>query len=252
MGLTQKLGTIPLAILTDASNNVGIGAAPSGSYKLEVTGTGRFSSTLLVSGAFEAGRTGGAVTAGDLSVDTTSTAAKVIIGRLSSVGSDNTTLIGRNRVGTQVWSIDGGGNGIFSGAVGIGTSSPAAKLTVIGDISIGAGQGWYSNTYYGAGGFTYLLNGYAAVYNLDVSDGSIRFSNAPSGTAGATFSPTERMRITSGGNVLIGSTTDNGTRLQVNGNISVAPGSTPSGRTSAGIFMPIIVNGTTYYLLLHN
>jgi len=39
MGLTQKLGTIPLAILTDASNNVGIGAAPSGSYKLEVTGT---------------------------------------------------------------------------------------------------------------------------------------------------------------------------------------------------------------------
>jgi len=46
MGLTQKLGTIPLAILTDASNNVGIGAAPSGSYKLEVTGTGRFSSRI--------------------------------------------------------------------------------------------------------------------------------------------------------------------------------------------------------------
>jgi hypothetical protein len=51
MGLTQKLGTIPLAILTDASNNVGIGAAPSGSYKLEVTGTAKVSSTLLVSGA---------------------------------------------------------------------------------------------------------------------------------------------------------------------------------------------------------
>jgi len=50
MGLTQKLGTIPLAILTDASNNVGIGAAPSGSYKLEVTGTAKVSSTLLVSG----------------------------------------------------------------------------------------------------------------------------------------------------------------------------------------------------------
>jgi len=51
MGLTQKLGTIPLAILTDASNNVGIGAAPSGTYKLEVTGTAKVSSTLLVSGA---------------------------------------------------------------------------------------------------------------------------------------------------------------------------------------------------------
>ena len=50
MGLTQKLGTIPLAISTDASNNVGIGGSPSGSYKLEVTGTAKVSSTLLVSG----------------------------------------------------------------------------------------------------------------------------------------------------------------------------------------------------------
>ncbi len=44
MGLTQKLGTIPLAIFTDASNNVGIGGSPSGSFKLDVTGTGRFTS----------------------------------------------------------------------------------------------------------------------------------------------------------------------------------------------------------------
>ncbi len=39
MGLTQKLGTIPLAIFTDTSNNVGIGAAANASYKLQVTGT---------------------------------------------------------------------------------------------------------------------------------------------------------------------------------------------------------------------
>ena len=51
MGLTQKLGTIPLAISTDASNNVGIGGSPSGSYKLEVTGTAKVSSTLLLGGA---------------------------------------------------------------------------------------------------------------------------------------------------------------------------------------------------------
>ena len=50
MGLTQKLGTIPLAIFTDASNNVGIGGSPSGSYKFDVSGTGRFTSTLLVGG----------------------------------------------------------------------------------------------------------------------------------------------------------------------------------------------------------
>ena len=49
MGLTQKLGTIPLAILTDSSNNVGIGAAANASYKLQVTGatnlTGALSGT---------------------------------------------------------------------------------------------------------------------------------------------------------------------------------------------------------------
>jgi len=46
MGLTQRLGTIPLAIFTDASNNIGIGGSPSGSYKFEVTGTGRVSGNL--------------------------------------------------------------------------------------------------------------------------------------------------------------------------------------------------------------
>ena len=51
MGKTQLTGNLTNAISQDASNNVGIGAAPSGTYKLEVTGTGRFTSTLLVSGA---------------------------------------------------------------------------------------------------------------------------------------------------------------------------------------------------------
>jgi len=52
MGLTQKLGTIPLAIFTDASNNVGIGGSPSGSYKFEVTGTGRFTGNLSVTSTY--------------------------------------------------------------------------------------------------------------------------------------------------------------------------------------------------------
>jgi len=43
MGLTFRLGQIPLGVFTDTSNNVGIGAAPSGSYKFEVTGTAKIS-----------------------------------------------------------------------------------------------------------------------------------------------------------------------------------------------------------------
>jgi hypothetical protein len=51
MGLTFNLGRVSPSVFTDSSLNVGIGAAPSGSYKLEVTGTAKVSSTLLVSGA---------------------------------------------------------------------------------------------------------------------------------------------------------------------------------------------------------
>ena len=46
MGLTQKLGTIPLAIFTDSSNNVGIGGAANASYKFQVTGNANFTSTV--------------------------------------------------------------------------------------------------------------------------------------------------------------------------------------------------------------
>jgi hypothetical protein len=51
MGLTFNLGRVSPSVFTDSSLNVGIGAAPSGTYKLEVTGTAKVSSTLLVSGA---------------------------------------------------------------------------------------------------------------------------------------------------------------------------------------------------------
>ena len=51
MGNTFKLGNYVNGIFQDSSNNIGIGAAPSGTYKFEVTGTAKVSSTLLVSGA---------------------------------------------------------------------------------------------------------------------------------------------------------------------------------------------------------
>ena len=51
MGYTQKLGLLAQSVFQDSSLNVGIGAAPSGTYKLEVTGTAKVSSTLLLGGA---------------------------------------------------------------------------------------------------------------------------------------------------------------------------------------------------------
>ena len=48
MGLTFNLGRISPSVFTDSSLNVGIGAAPSGSYKLEVTGTAKVSGILTL------------------------------------------------------------------------------------------------------------------------------------------------------------------------------------------------------------
>jgi hypothetical protein len=57
MGVTQRLGTIPLAIFTDASNNIGIGGSPSGSYKLQVTGASLFTGALRTASTFTSGDT---------------------------------------------------------------------------------------------------------------------------------------------------------------------------------------------------
>ena len=125
-----------------------------GTAKLTIASTGAatFSSSVLINGTFEAGRTGGAVTRGDLSVDTTSTASKVIIGRLSSTGSDNTTLVGQNRVGVQGWSIDSFGVASFgstlavTGAATFSSSVTAGSTISTGTVSIGT-DGTYGANY---------------------------------------------------------------------------------------------------------
>jgi hypothetical protein len=46
MGKTFSTGLLTNGIWQDASNNIGIGGSPSGSYKFDVTGTGRFTGAL--------------------------------------------------------------------------------------------------------------------------------------------------------------------------------------------------------------
>ena len=93
--------------------------------RIKIANTGE----VIIRGAFEAGNAGGAVSRGDLSVDPTSTAAKVIIGRISSTGSDNTELVGTNRAGVQGWSINAFGLATFT-SLGTGlVYSNAGALT---------------------------------------------------------------------------------------------------------------------------
>jgi hypothetical protein len=126
--------------------------------------------------------------------------------------------------------------------VGIGTSSPTKLLSVyegtsttLHTIKMGSATSptnGYMGIWYGqlriTNGTTYnTASGWVAdgayapteIYMAaNSNDGFITFSTANSNVS----TPTERMRITSGGNVLIGTTTDNGNKLQVTGSISAS------------------------------
>lgn len=100
------------------------------------------------------------------------------------------------------------------GNVGIGTTSPLSlsgftvlevKGTSAGAVSVSSGGGSAFGRMYNAGSTVIVGTSTNHPLILDTND-------------------TERMRITSGGNVLIGTTTDNGAKLQVNGVATISNG----------------------------
>ena len=167
MGKTNQLGVLADVFTSDASNNVGIGGSPSGSYKLEVTGTAKVSSTLLVSGAATFSSTvnvNGATATTNLNVlgvagtmvgttatnqqlritapTTTANAGAGIRFDASSGAKEATANIGvvnnaTGNTGSLVFNVYNGGADFpeqmritSAGNVGIGTSSPAKTLDV--------------------------------------------------------------------------------------------------------------------------
>jgi len=80
-----------------------------------------------------------------------------------------------------------------------------------------AGFTIFGNNTYNPSVNRYLNNGAASQYYQE--SGSHIFETAPSGTAGNAITFTPQMKITVGGNVLIGTTTDGGDKFQVSGTI---------------------------------
>jgi hypothetical protein len=115
-----------------------------------------------------------------------------INGPLTVAGS--TTITGDLTVDTSTLVVDSTNN-----YVGIGTASPVQSLSISGEASLLAGNGFYWNAYYNAG-FKARAAGYAA-YIIEASNGDFSISNTSASAAGAgsSVSMLDRYRIDKNG-----------------------------------------------------
>jgi hypothetical protein len=116
--------------------------------------------------------------------------------------------------------------------LGIGTASPAEKLHITGNLRLGLSGNngfyisWGQNEVGSTGDFARILG--IRTSGTGNQAGHLTFqTKEPSGGT----SPTERLRITDLGNVLIGTTTDAGYKLDVNGTARVKGVGTTTGVT---------------------
>ena len=75
-----------------------------------------------------------------------------------------------------------------------------------------------SNLYFNGSDYIYIETAFSTLYRQGSSDGTHSWFSAASGTAGTSVPLAERMRITSGGNVLVGTTTDSSFLFDVSAN----------------------------------
>jgi hypothetical protein len=181
-------------------------------------------------GAVAIGNTSALVTAagrGNLTINGSSSAilvfgvAGVSQGYIFNNGTDLTTL--NDNVGSIIWETNGAERMRIdsSGNVGIGTSSPTQRLDVVAansQIHFGAattGGGYLMSTADGqfriSGGAVYNGSNWIAKATTasiigDDATGDIKFFTNTSLTSGNSFTPSERMRIDSSGNVFVGGT----------------------------------------------
>jgi hypothetical protein len=223
-GVTGTSTAHPLLFVTSdaermrisSTGNVGIGTASPGN-RLHVYSTGSELLRLEYSGA-----TGGNY------IQLKNSSGDLGYFGYGSTSSDQMTIFQGKNADLAIFTNSAERMRITSGGnVGIGTTSPAGQFEVYTD---GYRRLYTSNI----DAYTIrLVLGTNSYIQQDAGNEELRISQQY-GSGKITFytgaTNSERMRITSGGNVLIGTTTDGGQKLQVNGDIKTAA---PTGGTAA-------------------
>jgi len=244
------------AVTIDTSQNVGIGTT-SPAYRLDVSGQARVSSGSLASAAIlTSTSTGGTA----INIQNSGTVNCLLGGYNSITGSGNATDI---MLSANQGALAFGTNGVTermrissAGNVGIGTTSPQSQFHISRSspgaynaaiIENASATGYAQLLYYINGG----TNGIATVAYAP----GIFFTLGPSSNDTTTpivfqnNNATERMRIDTSGNVLVGTTTsgvaNGGFQVQIAGNGAGKPAVASSGATAAAGDVTWMVYSTT-------
>jgi hypothetical protein len=246
-------------LIVKYNGNVLIGTTTDSGYKLDVSGTGRFTGALTAALSIYVGGAQDTAMANIYNASNNiyynqSGANAIQVPNTNTV--NNGSIVITNTGGTGAYSIIGNagpasGYGLYiqsqdrtaaqyyplllqpnGGNVGIGTSSPSDysllhvnlpnnKSARFGSWEINTfavNNAWLGeNVYFDGSNFKYRNNGYANLLYSDAAGGfQIRMTNG-TGTAGNTISAVANLSIKPNGNVQIGSTTDAGFKLDVNG-----------------------------------
>jgi hypothetical protein len=241
MGLTKNLGTLAQGVFSDSSLNIGIGGAPSGSFKFEVTGTGRFSGALSGTSATFTGilTAGSSLSQTPASISTNSQANQPALTLFKNIftgtGEDVFRIQSFTSGVVNVFTVKDNGATALSGALS-GTSATFSSNVTIS----GSGSNNHNLIFDQQSGSNNIFQG------IDFKDGNALIrsairqeqTNYAFGLTdlvfynGATSLP-ERMRLFSSGNFAIGASTDGGDKLQVSGSAIIS-----------AINTPLIVNST--------
>jgi hypothetical protein len=214
----------------NSNDNLLIGTTTDGGQRLQVTGTfalrasasGSSATQIPIFNADPSGTTRELVTRTPAQLLSDIGGQAALTNPVTGTGTTNylPKFTGTSTIGNSNLINDSSGN------LGLGVTpsawDPSSNVKVL---QMNAGSIWgfstvaflmvqnsFSNT---SGVRTYVNNGFASEY--EQASGQHIWKTAPSGTAGNAITFTQAMTLTSGGNLLVGTTTDAGYKLDVNG-----------------------------------